>query len=243
MNLVPEQYSVAAELQQVILKTESVEFFLEAFVAHAAELFSSETEVLAGVTLLRNSQGATVASSSEDARALDEIQYGFGDGPCLRASRTGKTIIVEDVRTDPRWPEYTDAIENRGFYSILGVPLILGNDGGAGLNLYTREPGYFTPEVVAAVEAFAAEAATTLQLAVQIARHKSTAEHLRAAMEARTVIDLAVGIVMAQNKCSQEAAFNILRQASSNRNVKLRDLAERVVNSVTSEAVGTHFVD
>ena len=243
MNLVPEQYSVAAELQQIILQTESVEFFLEAFASHAAELFSTDTEVLAGVTLLRNKEGTTVASSSEAARALDEVQYGFGDGPCLRASRTGTTIVVEDVRTDPRWPEYAEAVRDRGIYSILGVPLILGNDGGAGLNLYTADPGYFTPDLVRAAEAFAAEAATTLQLAVQIGRHKSTADHLRAAMEARTVIDLAVGIVMAQNKCGQEEAFSILRRASSNRNMKLRDLAARVISSVTSEAVETHFVE
>ncbi|MCC9176960.1 GAF and ANTAR domain-containing protein [Arthrobacter sp. zg-Y750] len=243
MNLVPEQHSVAAELQQILLRTESVEFFLEAFVVHAAEKFSKDTEVLAGVTLLRNKEGTTVASSSEAAKALDEVQYGFGDGPCLRASRTGRTVLVADVRTEERWPDYTDAIQDRGFYSILGVPLLLGNDGGAGLNLYTREPGYFTPETVQAAEAFAAEAAIALQLAVQLSRHKSAAEHLRAAMQARTVIDLAVGIVMAQNKCSQEAAFEILRQASSNRNVKLRDLASRIVSSVTSEGVETHFVD
>lgn len=243
MNLVPEQHSVAAELQQILLRTDSVEFFLDAFVLHAAEKFSTDTEVLAGVTLLRNKEGATVASSSDEARALDEVQYGYGDGPCMRASRTGKTVLVADVRTEERWPEYTEAIQDRGFYSILGVPLLLGNDGGAGLNLYTREPGYFTPEMVQAAEAFATEAATALQLAVQVGRHKSAAEHLRAAMKARTVIDLAVGIMMAQNKCSQDAAFDILRQASSNRNVKLRELAERVVGSVTSDAVETHFVE
>ncbi|MCQ2000069.1 GAF and ANTAR domain-containing protein [Arthrobacter zhaoxinii] len=243
MSLTADQHSVAAELQQLILQTESVELFLEGFATRAAELFSSDAEVLAGVTLLRNKQGTTVASSSEAARALDEVQYGFGDGPCLRASRTGRTVMVDDVRTDPRWPDYTDAIRDRGFHSILGVPLILGNDGGAGLNLYARDAGHFTPHIVQSAEAFAAEAAVTLQLAVQIARHKSTADHLRAAMEARTTIDVAVGIVMAQNKCSQEAAFEILSGASSNRNVKLRDVAERVVQSVTAQTVKTHFVD
>lgn len=243
MSLTPEQNSVAAELQQLMLRTESVEIFLEGFAVHAAELFSTEAEVLAGVTLLHNKQGTTVASSSEAARALDEVQYGFGDGPCMRAARTGRTIRVEDVRTDPRWPDYTEVIRDLGYYSILGVPLILGNDGGAGLNLYARDPGHFTPHLVQAAETFAAEAATTLQVAVQIARHRSTVDHLRAAMETRTTIDLAVGIVMAQNQCSQEEAFGILRGASSNRNVKLRDLAERVVQSVTSQAVKTHFVE
>ena len=243
MNLVPQQHSVAAELQQLILRADTVELFLEAFASHAAAVFSNGAEVLAGVTLLRNKEGATVASSSDVARMLDEIQYGFGDGPCVRAARTGKTFLVDDARSEDRWPEYMEAIRERGYYSILGVPLILGNDGGAGLNFYTNEPGFFTPEVIRAAEAFAQEASAALRLAVQIARHRATNEHLRAAMEARTTIDLAIGIVMAQNKCSQDAAFGILRQASSNRNVKLRDLAAGIVQSVTSESVETHFID
>lgn len=243
MEILPQQHSVAAELQQLILQTESVEYFLDAFAAQAAALFSAGTDILVGVTLLRNKEGATVASSSEAARLLDEIQYGFGDGPCLRAARTGKTILVQDVRTDPRWPEYANAIRDRGFHSILGVPLVLGHDGGAGLNLYAADAAFFTPELIDAAEAFAAEASTALQLAVEMSRHKNTAAHLRAAMEARTVIDLAVGIVMAQNKCGQDAAFEILRRASSNRNIKLRDLANQVISSVSSESVQTHFVE
>ena len=243
MNLVPQQHSVAAELQQLILQADTVELFLEAFASHASAVFSNGTEVLAGVTLLRNKEGATVASSSDSARELDEVQYGFGDGPCLRAARTGRTFLVDDARGEERWPEYAEAIRERGFHSVLGVPLILGNDGGAGLNLYANEPGFFTPEVIQAAEAFAGEASAALRLAVQIARHRATNEHLRAAMEARTTIDLAVGIVMAQNKCGQDAAFGILRQASSNRNVKLRDLAAGIVQSVTSETVETHFIE
>lgn len=243
MNLVPQQHSVAAELQQLILQADTVELFLEAFASHASAVFSNGTEVLAGITLLRNKEGATVASSSDAARELDEVQYGFGDGPCLRAARTGRTFLLDDARGEERWPEYAEAIRERGFYSVLGVPLILGNDGGAGLNLYTNEPGFFTPEVIQAAEAFAEEASAALQLAVQIARHRTTNEHLRAAMEARTTIDLAVGIVMAQNKCGQDTAFGILRQASSNRNVKLRDLAAGIVQSVTSETVETHFIE
>ncbi|WAP50681.1 ANTAR domain-containing protein [Arthrobacter sp. ATA002] len=72
--------------------------------------------------------------------------------------------------------------------------------------------------------------------------HKSTAEHLRAALESRTTIDLAVGIIMVQNKCSQDEAFAILHRAAGNRNVKLRDLVSRVVQAVTAETVKTHFV-
>jgi AmiR/NasT family two-component response regulator len=55
---------------------------------------------------------------------------------------------------------------------------------------------------------------------------------MSAAMQSRTVIDLATGAIMAQNRCSQAAAFQVLREASNSRNVKLRDVAATVVSSV-----------
>jgi AmiR/NasT family two-component response regulator len=60
-------------------------------------------------------------------------------------------------------------------------------------------------------------------------------------MEHRTSIDLACGVVMAQNRCSQDQAMAILRKVSSNRNQKLRELAAEVIRNVTSEEVRTHF--
>jgi AmiR/NasT family two-component response regulator len=60
-------------------------------------------------------------------------------------------------------------------------------------------------------------------------------------MQNRTVIDLACGVIMAQNRCSQEEAMALLMQASSNRNQKLRVLAAEVLGRVSSGSVTTHF--
>ncbi len=60
-------------------------------------------------------------------------------------------------------------------------------------------------------------------------------------MESRTAIDIAIGVVMGQNRCSQEEAFAILRKASSHRNVKLRVLAEELVASVGRQSASTVF--
>ena len=40
---------------------------------------------------------------------------------------------------------------------------------------------------------------------------------------------------MAQNRCGRDAAFNVLTRASISRNVKLRDIAARVIASVSGE--------
>jgi AmiR/NasT family two-component response regulator len=50
----------------------------------------------------------------------------------------------------------------------------------------------------------------------------------------RTTIDQAIGVIMGQNRCDADAAFDVLRSASQHRNVKLRDVAARVIGSVQS---------
>ncbi|MCC3289757.1 GAF and ANTAR domain-containing protein [Arthrobacter sp. zg-Y1110] len=233
--------SVAAQLQQLILDNPGMELFLEAFAGQAAELFSDPDQLLCSITLKRDKRAQTVASSSTEANQLDELQYGYGDGPCLYAAESGELTLVADTRTGSRWIEYFEAIHGLGCYSVLAVPLLIGDDGGAALNLYGKSTGIFTDDFVHAVEDYAAEAAVTLQVAVQIANHKEVSDDLRKAMESRTAIDIAVGIVAGQNRCSQGEAFGILRRASSHQNIKLRELAERLVESVTAAKVATHF--
>ena len=56
---------------------------------------------------------------------------------------------------------------------------------------------------------------------------------MRKAMDSRSVIDQAIGVVMAQNRCDAQAAFAILTRASQNRNVKLREIARATVGNVS----------
>jgi AmiR/NasT family two-component response regulator len=50
-----------------------------------------------------------------------------------------------------------------------------------------------------------------------------------------------VGIIMGQNRCSQDEAFGILQSASNTRNMKLRDVASAIVASTGNSAPRTHF--
>ncbi|MBG6182957.1 GAF domain-containing protein [Arthrobacter sp. CAN_A214] len=235
--------SAAGKLQHLILESDNLHLFLEAFAVHTSRILEPTVTVMCGITLKQRNRATTVASSSMEAKELDEVQYGFGDGPCLDAVRTGNINVVLDTRTDPRWRDYLSAISDRGYYSALGVPLMRDDDGGAAVNLYAMEPGAFTSEVVEQVKEYAAEASSALQLALQMSKYQDAAANLKTAMESRTNIDIAVGIIIAQNRCTQIEAIDILRKASSHRNVKLRVVAESIVRSATSAAVETHFGD
>lgn len=229
-------------LQDLVLDSLDVEHFLNDLARFAVQYLSKpDREVLCGVTLLRPRHAETVASSSEAALKLDEIQYSFGDGPCLTAARTQEMVHVDDTRTDERWPEYFTAIAEHGMLSILGVPIPLDGEADCALNLYSSTANAFTPEATHAAEVFAREASSSLRLAVRIAHLSDKQTHLNAALESRTIIDLAAGIIMGQNKCSQAAAMKILKSASNGRNIKLRDIAARVVSSVSDQTPTTHF--
>lgn len=233
----------AAQLQDLIVGTENVEDFLGRLAEFAASTLSHSlgTDIECGVTLQRRKKTMTVAGSSSNAVMLDRIEQSLGDGPCIEALRTKGPVLLADVDTDPRWPEYQQQLKAHGCRSTLGVPLEIGEDSAAALNFFASTTGVFTAPIVAEASGFADLAGRALRLAVRIGTAQARAEDLQAAMEHRTAIDLACGVVMAQNRCSQHEAMAILTRVSSNRNQKLREVAAEVLKNVTGEEIHTHF--
>ncbi|MHC5557887.1 GAF and ANTAR domain-containing protein [Kocuria sp. U4B] len=231
-----------ADLHELLLDSEDITGFLDAFTASIAEALATDGEqVWCAVTLLRPKRSATVAASSAQAEALDEIQYHYGDGPCLTAAREHRMVHVADTRTDPRWPEYGKAAAANGILSALGVPFDLGGEAAAGLDVYADTVDKHDAATIKVIQGQVAQASTVLRLAVRLAGHRDAAADLQAAMASRTSIDLAVGIIMGQNRCTQERAFEILRAASNHRNIKLREPAAQLVAQVGQGPATTHF--
>lgn len=124
--------------------------------------------------------------------------------------------------------------------AFASVPVPSAGPGGTMLSVYSDHPAALGQAAVRAVERAAAEAATAVALALRLDARAHRAENLQAALESRTVVDLAAGIIMGQNNCSQQRAVEILRGVSNSRNVKVRDIAAGVV-AVVSDRVSTHF--
>ncbi|MFJ6002273.1 ANTAR domain-containing protein [Arthrobacter sp. NPDC092385] len=234
--------AVSGMLQDMVLDSDDVEEFLTKLVKIAGHALSAaDDEVLCGVTLLRARTKTTVASNSPDAQKMDEVQYEYNDGPCLRAARLGMVHYVSDFDSEERFPEYSRAISEHGIKSALGVPIPLEGDATAALNFYSPLTDAFADGAIDAAERFAEEVSASLRLAVRIARLTESSADMRAAMESRTTIDLAVGVIMGQNRCSQDTAMSILKAASSARNIKLRDVAASVLQSLGQGPAKTHF--
>jgi len=235
--------AVVEQLQNIVVDSTDVNEFLHEFCDYSARAISESMElpVVCAVTLGRRHRSTTAAWSDPRARVMDEIQHSYGVGPCLHAMNTGTTVLVPDTRHDTRWPEYCQAIAELGQLSVLAVPLVLDEDSKAALNIFAPYVNAFGSQSIDNAELFAAHAQSSLRLAVRVATSQQLAADLKAAMESRTAIDLAAGIIMGQNRCSQEEAMAILVKASSGRNQKLRGLAEDLVASVSNQRPFTHF--
>jgi transcriptional regulator with GAF, ATPase, and Fis domain len=233
----------ALQLQDLLMATDNVEDFLGRLAEFSAATLSRTTgaAIECGVTLQRRKRMTTVAGSSPHAVILDRIEHSYGDGPCILALRIKEVVLLADVDADPRWPGYQRELADKGCHSTLGVPLEIGPDAAAALNFFASDTGLFTEETIAAAAGFADLAGRALRLAVRMGTMQTRAEDLQSAMENRTSINLACGVVMAQNRCSQDEAMAILTRVSSNRNQKLRDVAADVLRNLTNEEVRTHF--
>jgi GAF domain-containing protein len=236
------QNQVAAALQDLVLDTRDVQDFLDGLVTVASEAFStSHGEVFCGVTLLRPDSMTTVASSSDLAQRMDEVQYGFDDGPCLRAAREGYTVHIPNFLTEPRFPEYRAAIASYGVRSALGIPIRLEDGASAGLNFYSTEIDAFAPESISVAERIARDASKSLRLAVRTATIVQHSTALRTSMEDQQTIELATGVMMGRNRCTHEQASAMLQSAATTRGTTLHDVAAGILQSLGTSETDTHF--
>ena len=101
----------------------------------------------------------------------------------------------------------------------MSLPLHTDSEVVGALNIYATQAWTFGPPEQLVGGRFAEEASRALTLAVRLAEHSEMSAHLQAALASRAVIDQALGIIMGQNRCTADEAFEVLRTASQNRNV------------------------
>jgi len=221
------------DLHGALLSTQSVEQFLHEMAVMAARLVGGGLSC--GMTMQPSGRPVTVACSDQLAARVDEVQYELDDGPCLHAMRDGSVVRIEDTTEKVRWPEFEAQAASHGIRSCLALPLNADGKPVGALNLYSRQASAFGAAEARRAENFAENASGALSLAMRLASHAALIKQLRSSLTSRTVIDQALGIIMAKEQCNQASAFAILRSASQNSNVKLRDIASAVVTSISGE--------
>jgi ANTAR domain/GAF domain len=222
-------------LQDALVNTENVEQFLHEMAVLAAQTVGSDSSC--AMTMGHGPRPVTVACTDPVAAKVDAVQYELGTGPCLHALRAGQVVHIEDTAGKAHWPEFERRAASLGIQSCLALPLPPRSTGpriGA-LNLYARHARAFGEAEAQRARDFAENASGALAVAIRLGSHAALIDQLRSSMASRTVIDQALGIIMAREQCTQARAFDILRSASQHRNVKLRDIAGAIVTSFSGE--------
>ncbi|MGH3896958.1 MAG: GAF and ANTAR domain-containing protein [Pseudonocardiaceae bacterium] len=218
-----------SELAGLLLSTESFEELIQG----VAELSVRVIEPVAtcGITLAQDDRVFTVASADALAEQLDEQQYEYETGPCLQALASGEVVEAVDLATEDRWNGYPTIAMAHGILAVLSTPLIVDGKPMGVLNLYARAPHTFSAVDRQLAGLLAGQAAIAVTAALRHYDEVTLAEHLRVALSSRSVIDQAIGIVMAQLRCSPDEAFASLRTISQRQNIKLRVVAAELVDA------------
>jgi len=166
----------------------------------------------------------TPAGTDELVFRVDRAQYDVGEGPCLSTIYEDQTVRLPDTGTDDRWPKFSRVARELGVGSMLSFQLYVKGTNLGALNLYSPEPNAFDDECEHIGLLFAGHAG------VAFAGSQRQAQ-LNHAIAGRDLIGQAKGILMERFKITSEQAFGLLVRASQTGNVKLRDVAERLVSS------------
>jgi GAF domain-containing protein len=154
---------------------------------------------------------------------LDRVQYSLGEGPCSAALQGTDTVCVSSLHSERRWPRYVPQAREAGVRSQMAVKLYLDGDTLGGINFYSTAADGVNYEAQALGRLFATHAAIALG-------HAHERETLNQAIQSRQVIGQAIGIVMERYEIPEDRAFAFLVRASSHRNIKLRDVAQTIVD-------------
>jgi GAF domain-containing protein len=161
------------------------------------------------------------AATSDLPRQVDALQERLREGPCMSAIWDERTVRVDDIAADQRWPGFATEVAGMGVGSMLCFRLFVDGDTLGALNVYATLPHAFDAESEGIGHVFASHASIALAGAQQ-------EQHLRSAMDSRDLIGQAKGILMERYKITGNEAFTMLVHASNRTNRKIADIADEL---------------
>ena len=195
---------------------------LDAIVANAVETIAPAEH--AGLILLISGRLVPQAVVGEPPLLLDLLQQKTGTGPCVDAAREQSVITIDNIVTESRWPMFTAAAADLGVGSMVCMPLWADKLRLGTLSLYGHKPEAFELQHVQLTGLYATHAALALADAQRTAQ-------LHAALMKRDIIGQAKGILIEREKITSDAAFERLSLASQRLNIKLTEVAERLIET------------
>ncbi|GIJ24941.1 transcriptional regulator [Micromonospora qiuiae] len=185
-----------------------------------------------GFTALRAGEPAGVAASDARLSGLDDLRYG-PDTPALDAIRRREMVGAENLEAERRWPDWTARARELGVRGVISAPVDVDEQVIGAVNLYAGDSDALTTGHQLTAMLLAEHAGLLLAAVRDRQRRAAQAGEQDAAMLGDGVIGQAVGVIMTQRGCPAEDALDVLRSAAASLSIPLREVAERLVSTVS----------
>ena len=158
-------------------------------------------------------------------QAADQLQQDLQQGPRLEVVRTGGTVISQDLTRERRWKRWSpQVVDELGVRAALSIVLFDGTQVLGSLSLYSRRADAWSSSAVAVAQVVATHLSLAFGDGLQI-------EHRGRAMESRTLIGQAQGILMERFTLTADAAHAVLLRRSQQEHVKIVVVAADLVRT------------
>jgi len=186
----------------------------------------------AGISVMtEDGPPGVAAASNPTSRLMEEMQFIVGEGPCMDAFALRRPCLQPDLDDSPRdrWPGYTAGALEQGTRAVFAFPLQIGGARLGVMAIYRDYPGSLRPEHLALALGFAEAAVTMLLNGQQQAPTDEVAGGLGEALEYRSEVYHAQGMVMIQLRVSLAEAMVRLRAHAFAEDRRLAEVAREVV--------------
>ncbi|WP_433133605.1 GAF and ANTAR domain-containing protein [Micromonospora sp. CA-240977] len=187
-----------------------------------------------GFTALRAGEPAGVAASDGRLAGLDDLRHG-PDSPAMSAIRRREMILAVDLAGEPRWPVWTARARDLGVHGVISAPVDIDDQVIGAINLYAGSPDVLTPQHQLTAMLLAEHAGLLLAAVRDRGRQTALAGERDASLLQEGVVGQAVGVIMTQRGCPPVEALEVLRAAATSLDIPLREVAERLVRTVSRQ--------
>lgn len=147
-----------------------------------------------------------------------------GEGITGKVVLQNTPVIIKDITQEKEY-KYQDVAKKEGLCSLLCVPLNLRGKVIGVLTSYTSTPHDFTPMEVDVLKSIANLSAVAIENAELVTQNRAIQEELIA----RKKIDRAKGILMRDEKLSEEEAYLKIKKYSMDTRKSMKEIAEAII--------------
>ncbi|MFA6349582.1 MAG: GAF and ANTAR domain-containing protein [Candidatus Omnitrophota bacterium] len=148
----------------------------------------------------------------------------IGEGIAGKVVQLNKSIAVENVLKEKEY-KYKDIARREKLCSLLCVPLAVNGAVIGVLNCYTSSAHKFSDTEINILTSIASQAA----VAIENAQLASKSKMMQDELESRKIIERAKGILMRDQKISEEQSYMRLRKYSMDSRKSMREVAEAII--------------